>query len=148
MAANHQNSYILNASIETLRAVILDSNFASTLNLELKSENLTMDGVWYRFHHGMTFTSWGEKITITLTRIDNMSTSLTILSECGMPTQVIDWGKNRQNVCNIFEYIDKVFPAFSFATPTYSETINFCNRCGAKVTPDSVFCTNCGNKLR
>ena len=37
------------------------------LNVALKSENPMPNGVWFRIHHGTTFTSWGEKITVTLT---------------------------------------------------------------------------------
>ena len=33
-------------------------------------------------------------------------THVRIHSECGMPTQVIDWGKNQQVVCNIYEYLE------------------------------------------
>ena len=38
------------------------------LNVNLKSENPGDNGsMWFRVHHGMTMTSYGEKITITLT---------------------------------------------------------------------------------
>jgi hypothetical protein len=120
--------------------------------------------VWYRFHHGTTFTSWGEKITIRIEEISIAKTFMSIHSECGMPTQIIDWGKNNQNVCNIFEYIRRELqnpsaipsapsyePKETYRTPEQPKAesvINFCNKCGARVIKDSNFCVNCGNKLR
>ncbi len=176
MAASHQNSYVVNVGIEKILNVIKSREFASYLNIEMKSENLTADGVWYRFHHGVTFTSWGEKITITLSRLDSGSTSLIINSECGMPTQVIDWGKNKQNVCNIYEYIERkvavevnnasfepfVAPAVPQAEPApivepakgFAPQVNaapvkkFCTNCGNKISPNDFYCANCGNPLK
>ena len=161
MAAKHQKLFVMNARIELISIIIRDSRFSQALRLELKSENPMADGVWYRFHHGTTFTSWGEKITITLKRINEVSTSLDIHSECGMPTQIIDWGKNRQNVCNIYEYIERELKrganyaqaasALPNASATYvssEATVSFCSQCGSRVTPNDNFCTKCGNKIR
>ena len=80
------------------------------LNLNLKSENPIPSGVWFRIHHGATFTSWGEKITVTLEYF-GASTGVSVLSECGLPTQVVDWGKNASNVRAIFAYLEKDMPA-------------------------------------
>lgn len=107
MAANHKSSYVMNTTMENLCNIIKSENFSQTLNIEMKSENPTDNGVWYRFHHGVTFTSWGEKITITLTRVNSEMTTMEIHSECGLKTQVIDWGKNKRNVCNIYEEIER-----------------------------------------
>lgn len=95
MAAKHENSYVMNVSLDKICSVIKSAEFASELRIEMKSENIENTRVWYRFHHGVTFTSWGEKITITLTPMTPTTTSVIILSECGMPTQVIDWGKKQ-----------------------------------------------------
>ena len=147
--------------------MLRSSEFVSHLRLDLKSENPMPNGVWFRFHHGTTFTSWGEKITITLIPTAEMTTSVTILSECGMPTQVIDWGKNRQNVCNIYEHIVRMLSAANVpTTPTQSPapapaqnpipeqnteapkpSVSFCNSCGTRVVPGSIFCSGCGKKL-
>jgi len=40
--------------------------------------------------------SWGEKIEIKLH--DN---SITIKSKCFFPLQCVDWGKNKENVCEL-----------------------------------------------
>ncbi len=41
----------------------------------------------------LTMRSWGERVRITIEE-----GSIRIESWCSFPTQVIDWGKNRQNV--------------------------------------------------
>lgn len=45
----------------------------------------------------ITLTSWGEKITITPFRTQT-GCSLQVKSECILPTQVFDWGKNEDNI--------------------------------------------------
>ena len=107
MAKSSQKSYVIDKDLNSIRRVILDPTFASSLRIDMKSENPMQNGVWYRFHHGTTFTSWGEKITITLTVINNNSTSVHIHSECGMPTQIVDWGKNTQNIHAIIECMER-----------------------------------------
>ena len=42
----------------------------------------------------MNLRSWGEKILISL-REDN---SISVTSKCALPTQCLDWGKNKDNV--------------------------------------------------
>ena len=162
MAANHQNTYVINADIEAICEIIKSGKFTSQLKLELKSANPTADGIWYRFHHGTSFTSWGEKITITLVRMSSEKTTMTIHSECGMPTQIVDWGKNAQNVCNIYEYIEREAKSGSAVktapTPAPAQKeppkqkadqpIFFCTYCGAGVVKNAVFCVKCGKKLR
>jgi hypothetical protein len=41
----------------------------------------------------LTMRSWGERVRVTIEE-----GSIRIESWCSFPTQVIDWGKNRQNV--------------------------------------------------
>ncbi|MBE6738663.1 MAG: zinc-ribbon domain-containing protein [Ruminococcaceae bacterium] len=173
MAANYSNNYIFNATIAQLVPLLRDRAFANELNIEMKSENPMPNGVWYRFHHGVSFTSWGEKITITLTPASPATTNVHIKSECGMPTQVIDWGKNKQVVCNVYECMERNIQRFlSYTPPTRPEQIptpappsvapvtapvtpksapigkSFCTNCGAQLHPEAIFCGNCGSKQR
>ena len=165
MAAKHENTYIINASMEQLRAAILDSAFSTKLNVSMKSENPSPTGIWYRFHHGVTIASWGEKITITLTPMGNMATQVHIHSECGMPTQIIDWGKNKQIVCNVYEYLEanvRRYPAGApqipgaqppqFQNPVQRQfaapQVTYCRNCGVAVNGQAAFCMSCGAKLR
>jgi hypothetical protein len=163
MAANARDFIDVTMSINQMAALLKDYSFSSTLNLELKSENLTATGVWYRFHHGVTFTSWGEKITVTLTPIAPNAVRVDVHSECGMPTQVIDWGKNKQNISAIFNYIRSNSARYAqinapSQTPApvqqpapvqpavQNDERKFCFNCGARLNPGAKFCSSCGTK--
>lgn len=158
MAANYKETRVFSASSAQLSALLKDSYFCTTLNLELKSENPSFSGVWYRFHHGVSFSSWGEKITITLTAADPSSTQVEIYSECGMPTQMIDFGKNKRVVCNLFEYIERnlsrytaavqqAVPAQQPVAPARPSGNRFCTNCGQKAVEGASFCGVCGTRI-
>ncbi len=157
MAAKHEQTYTIYANIEQLCALVKDPRFSLELRLEFKSENPIPNGIWYRFHHGVSFTSWGEKITITFVSVDTATTLVTIHSECGMPTQVVDWGKNKKVVNNIFDFINKNLGYFSAPQPTpriIPQTVvsepsksAFCTNCGKPVPECAKFCGSCGARL-
>ena len=46
---------------------------------------------WIRARAPMGFRSWGENITITV----RMNGNVEIMSECRLPTPIVDWGKNK-----------------------------------------------------
>jgi len=46
---------------------------------------------------GASFTSWGETITIQPFNTPK-GCSLHIISVCSLPTQIVDWGKNQDNI--------------------------------------------------
>ena len=50
---------------------------------------------------GANLFSWGEEVTVTIT--DNGD--VTIKSACVLPTQIIDWGRNKKNVIKIFSLL-------------------------------------------
>lgn len=54
----------------------------------------TPDGSTWRGSTGMSLSSWGERIVIRWTS----GTTVHVRSECVLPTQCIDWGRNRRNV--------------------------------------------------
>ena len=81
---------------------------AAHMGMSLKSENPTDTGVWFRIHHEATRKSYGEKITVTLTKTD-AGTDVHILSQVGMPTQLTDGGVNQKNVDLLFEYLERAF---------------------------------------
>ncbi|MBQ3088886.1 MAG: zinc ribbon domain-containing protein [Clostridia bacterium] len=39
-------------------------------------------------------------------------------------------------------------PPTGYASPNNSQAVNFCPGCGRKLTPDSVFCSTCGRKVK
>lgn len=45
--------------------------------------------------------SWGEKITVHVDGYNQVS----MLSQCLLPTQLIDWGKNKRNVNRFFGHL-------------------------------------------
>ena len=173
MAANANESRTYNVAAATLYATLNSVQFSSELRIELKSENFMTGGRWYRFHHGTTFSSWGEKITITVNEISPVCTRVDIRSECGMPTQIVDWGKNRQNIAAIFAYFDRYLLASQFSVTDFSYTqpqiqeeqsfaqpqmqpqtqyfantdtgVRFCTGCGTKISAEDRFCYRCGH---
>ncbi len=167
MAANHEATYTINATIHQLLAAIRDPAFCSRLNVSIQSESPTYNGVMFQFRHGVTFTSWGENVHITLTPVGPAVTNLQIRSECCMPTQIVDWGKNKQVVCNIYEYLvenvtrypadapQNMPPQYQPPAPQYQPAPQqptsapaFCCRCGNPLIPGGAFCSNCGTKVQ
>ena len=148
MAASYQQTYNINAGMQAICDTIRSKGFADKLNTEIKAENPTQTGVWYRIHHGASFTSWGEKITITLTPLSESATQVNIHSECGMPTQVVDWGKNKQVVCNIYEYIEANVAHNFTPQNNVQASASFCPMCGKPVALNNNFCTGCGTRIK
>lgn len=153
MAANHSETNVINVPINALIALLRDPGFANFVDITPKSENFVPTGVVFEFTHGVSFSSWGENITITLTYVNDSTTKVDIYSECRMPTQIIDWGKNKRVVTGIFEGIYAGVGRFVQGAPVQEpqpqqpENSKFCIKCGTKLDGDSVFCFNCGTKL-
>ena len=53
---------------------------------------------------GMSILSWGETVLITITRLDDDNSVVSISSES--THQIVDWGKNWRNIEKFFESID------------------------------------------
>ena len=51
----------------------------------------------------MNIRSWGEKVFIDILP-DN---SITVTSKCALPTQCVDWGKNKDNVVRFMAELTK-----------------------------------------
>lgn len=173
MARQAQEERILNLPIDVI--VQKMRNVGSQSNFALRSENPTPDGgVWFRVHHGASFTSWGEKVTVTLTPM-GQQTRIHIHSECGMPTQLVDGGKNAKVVRYLFDYIlrplpgqpmaaqpapvqqvpqptqqsaDQQAPAQQPAQPNAAPQPRFCSQCGTPLVPNAHFCMRCGKPLQ
>jgi DNA segregation ATPase FtsK/SpoIIIE-like protein len=58
----------------------------------------TPDGLQFRVQSALSFGSWGENITVLRVAPDRIQ----VRSECVLPTQVFDWGRNEQNVKRFF----------------------------------------------
>ncbi len=58
-------------------------------------------GAVFTLHEGVSFASWGEDIEIHMYPYNNMQTMVDIQSKCCLPTQIVDWGKNHENIQRI-----------------------------------------------
>lgn len=50
---------------------------------------------------GVGMSSWGERIELHLAHGPDGGTAATVTSSSALPTQFIDWGRNRKNVATI-----------------------------------------------
>lgn len=105
MAASANRILTLKASVGQIAALLKHPNFAIATDLSFQGEIPMYNGVMFRFKSGVSFSSWGEDISITVIAYDSETVNVTVNSECAMPTQIIDWGKNNKNVNNICNYI-------------------------------------------
>lgn len=78
----------------------------SGLRLFLVSEEETDSGLVFNIEHGATIKSPGEKITVTLTFLEN-ATRVCVRSQSRVPGSITDFGKNRSNVAAIFKYLSR-----------------------------------------
>lgn len=58
----------------------------------------TPDGMQFRVSSSVSWGSWGESIVVLRVAADRLQ----VRSECAMPTQVFDWGRNENNVKRFF----------------------------------------------
>lgn len=105
MAAKARGESIFNATMPEMIALLKDPAFCFQLDLTLKSGNRTQTGICFCFEHRTSLSSWGEVITITLTPVGEEQVKVEVLSKCGFPLQLFDWGKNKENVNAIMQYI-------------------------------------------
>lgn len=151
MAAKYQSMNTVSVPVQQLRDMLVNPSFFAFNNYSFKSEVRTYDGMILYFGHGVTFSSWGENIQITLSGSPNNpgATNVSILSECSMPTQIIDWGKNKENVDKIFTYIYQNADRYSSAPQNNVSTAPaYCMNCGKALAPDANFCIACGFKIK
>ena len=62
-------------------------------------------GAVFKMSHGVSFSSWGEDITVHLAIFDAQRTLVEFESKCAMPTQLFDLGKNKKNVDAIKDHM-------------------------------------------
>ena len=79
------------------------------LKMQYKGEKPVQGGAEVKLTKDITMASWGEDITVTLIGFPN-GTKVQIKSECIMPTQLIDWGENENNVRELFKYFEHQMP--------------------------------------
>lgn len=150
MGAKYGNSYILNADIKQVCTVISDFQFCSFLKLGFKSENPIQGGIMYFFNSSANLSSWGEDIDITVLYHSETTAQVIIKSKCTLPTQVIDWGKNKANVEKIYNYLTSRLaytPPLNNAQSQQATAVRFCTKCGARLDAAANFCYACGAQV-
>lgn len=147
MAASNNQTFIVNASLQQVNALMCDAAFIQGTELTFAAHIPTPNQITFRFTTGVSFTSWGEIVNITIAAIGNNQVQMSIDSECAMPTQIIDYGKNRRNVERVANYVNQNIGRYTMTPPSAAPAQRFCQQCGAQLTPNSQFCTKCGKKL-
>lgn len=145
MAASNQAVSTYQWTVQQIREMLFNPMFLSSNSFTFKGEFPTFNGTVIQFTHGVSFSSWGENIQITITVNPGNSnyTDVFVRSECSMPTQIVDWGKNQENLNKIFTYLNQFVPV----TPVQAPAAAFCTSCGTALTPGAMFCTACGMKV-
>ena len=106
MAANSNRTIFINSDINYVAGVLRNFHFQNYTGFAIKSELPSYNnGVCFRFTNSVSFTSWGEEIMITITPDNSGALRVDIASECTMPTQIIDWGKNKENLNKVVGYL-------------------------------------------
>ena len=169
MAANFSNTYIFNTHIENICGVLSDPGFSGALKLTFVSRCPIQNGMKFCFRNDVNFSSWGENIDVDVFYLSETSSQVIIKSECAMPTQIVDWGKNKQNVNKLYNQLASVFaanpngaamPTVQAAPPVAPQPAmqqppmqqpamqpRFCQNCGAPLTAGAKFCQKCGNPI-
>ena len=109
MAANYQTMNTYNAPYQQIRDMLMDPTFCTFNKFSFKVESPTYEGYILYFKNGVNFSSWGEEIQINITQLpgDPSKSNVVIRSECALPTQIVDWGKNKENVNKVINYLQQ-----------------------------------------
>ncbi len=144
MAANYRDARVFNENINAI-AQMLRVIEANVKGMKYVVEYAQPYGAVVQISHRLSFTSWGEDIKVMLT-IQGDNTLVDVNSECVLPTQIIDLGKNKENVNKIINYITSCCAYHQTGQPV--QTGVFCPYCGNPVDAAEVFCKYCGNGLK
>ena len=107
MAAKSQNSKVYPLPVQCFVLEMRAQPIRDFMKIKWVAEDRLPNGaLHYQYQHGVGMASWGETIDIWLTALGERATQVDIRSECYLPTQVVDWGKNKENVVNLFNYLD------------------------------------------
>lgn len=79
---------------------------AINLDYEITKEEIT-EGV-ILFNVGISWSSWGEKFKVAITTVNANLTRVEVASEVAFEAQVIDWGKNNENVKIFFREVNNL----------------------------------------
>ncbi len=157
MGAKHREVRTLPGPIESYISKMRNIGF-SGLKYRILNEQPLSDGLLFLIEHGVSFSSWGENIRLALIYQGNQ-TIADIYSESVLPTQVFDFGKNKENVAMLFNYLMRenshLQQGYSqeqhnetWAPQTNENNSIVCPNCGREVGITDNFCYICGAKLK
>lgn len=151
MAANSNGTRVYPWPVQNIINELRSPRLAGMLRFYWQSNG--PQPLQFNFKHSASFTSWGEHISVTLYPINENETSVNIRSECSMPTQIIDWGQNSDNINLLFRHLEIHVPQtlqnpYPNNQAPMQNAMAQCPTCGRPLTPDSRFCPGCGTKLQ
>lgn len=79
---------------------------AINLNFNITKEDITDGEILFKV--GMTWLSWGEEFKIIITNTGTNLTRVEVASEAAFQAQLIDWGKNNENIKNFFYVLNEL----------------------------------------
>ena len=105
MAAKAEKTYMLTMQLAAIVEKLRMADHSNT-GIKYAGESQGYGGSYIvNLRHGMSISSWGEDITVTIVPVDAANCNVTVHSKCAMPTQLIDWGKNAKIVDKVFQFI-------------------------------------------
>jgi hypothetical protein len=80
--------------------------FEATEQMKFKITKENISEGLILFEVGWSLLSFGEKFKIVITKINASTTSVEVSSQATVGIQIIDWGKNNNNVTGFFETLN------------------------------------------
>ena len=148
MAAKYQNKKVYQLSFESVCNAFRGVGVIKRLDFGFKSESVVGESRVFNLSSDINLASWGEKITVTVTAVDS-GVCVDVLSECALPTQIIDWGKNQKNVEAVFGFLDANAPTLAACAPAENNECGnkcYCANCGTQIEKTDLFCYKCGTR--
>lgn len=150
MGASNRKYFITNLDFNN--AFNLAGSTLMTMGANIKESYPQMGRLTAKIGTGVR--SWGENLTVTIFTRQG-SCQVEVLSQCALPTQIVDWGKNSENTAKfeqmfrMLEYAE-LQQAGAQASPQPPEAGEelFCPNCGAPVPAGANFCPKDGTRVR
>ncbi|MBN1922797.1 MAG: hypothetical protein JW892_16225 [Anaerolineae bacterium] len=103
MAANSRKVLVINLPFEQVVPVVEQA----LLKIGAKISDSDPSSGSIKAKRGVSLKSWGDNITISIARSQS-GCHVDVLSECALPTQVIDWGSNENNIQKLAQELSSI----------------------------------------
>ncbi|MBQ9942345.1 MAG: hypothetical protein IJP03_04995 [Christensenellaceae bacterium] len=106
MAAFYVETKVIDKHIDVLAQKIRDiATFRPKMTFT--GEKAIEGGCEMTAKTGFSMTSYGERMTITMKYLNAQQTEVKVFSKSAMPTVILDFGQNSENVGFIFFWLNK-----------------------------------------